>query len=264
MSSLSDALQGALRPAPRPVLPSPALVLGAGGWLGAALLTQVLAAGHSRVGALAAQPLLSTHRGLLSLRPTELAAPDAAARSTWAGATAYLVLERPGLTGARDAAFVAPQVAELPVLGQQLRDLGVQRLFVLVPHAPNSLPEALKQGFADADEQALAGLGFEQLVLVHNSRERVEPPGRSWLERVMAVWWSQLRWMLPDAERPLRSVALARVVVRAERLLRGAAPGVRVLPQGLASRAAHAPEGIEAVLRPWAEGGSPGKTPAQA
>lgn len=252
MDSLNDALHGALGLAASSRAASgPALVLGAGGWLGAAMLTQVLSAGHARVGALVGQRMVSTHRGLLALTPEQLAVPDAAAKERWSGASAYLVLERPGLTGARDAAFIAPQVADLLTLGRQLRALGVTRLFVLVPHAVNSLPEALKQGFADADEQALAGLGFEQLVLVHNSRERVAPTGQTWLQKLGALWWAQLRWMLPDAERPLRSVALARVVVSAERLLRAAGPGVHVLPQDLASRAAHAPEGIEAVLRLW-------------
>ncbi len=227
---------------------APALVLGAGGWLGAALLAQVLAAGHAHVGALVQQPLASTHRGLQALALADLQSPDERARSRWAGATAYLVLERPGLTGARDAAFVAPSVVQLPELGRQLRALGVRRLFVLLPHAPNSLPEALRAGFADQDEQALSQLGFEQLVLLRSSRERVAQGG-NWLERFAAAWWAQLRWMLPDSERPLRSVALARVVVTAERVLREAGPGTWVLSQELASRAAHAPQGVEAALR---------------
>lgn len=226
----------------------PALVLGAGGWLGAALLAQVLAAGHAQVGALVQRPLASTHRGLLTLSQAELQAPDERLRGTWSGATAYLVLERPGLTGTRDAAFVAPSVAQLPELGRQLRALGVARLFVVLPHAPNSLPVALRDGFADQDEQALSQLGFTQLVLLRSSRERVVVQG-SWLERFAAAWWSQLRWMLPDSERPLRSVALARVAVAAERVLREAGPGTWVLSQELASRAAHAPQGVEAALR---------------
>ena len=82
---------------------------------------------------------------------------------------------------------------------------------------------------ADRDEQALSELGFTQLVLVRSSRDtQALVPGTPWLERFAAAWWSQLRWMLPDAERPLRSVALARVVVAVERLLRQAGPGVRV------------------------------------
>ncbi len=253
MSPLSDALRGALHPTAAAPSPGPALVLGAGGWLGAAVLSQVLAAGHSRVGAWVQRAMASTHRGLVGVSQSELATPSDAQREAWAGATAYVVLERPGLVGARDAAFVAPDVAQLPVLARQLRALGAKRLFVVVPHAANTLPEALRHGFANADEQALAGLGFEQVVLVRSSRDAASlPPGTPWLDRLAAAWWAQLRWIVPDAERPLRSVALARVVVAAARVLRQAPPGVRVLPQGLASRAAHAPEGAEAVLRAWA------------
>jgi hypothetical protein len=251
--SLNDALQGVLRPAAASATPGPALVLGAGGWLGAALLTQVLAAGHSRVGALVPQRLASTHSGLVGLAPETLAAPDARARERWAAATAYVVLERPGLQGSRDAAFVSPDVAELPRLAAQLRGLGATRLFVVVPHAPSSLPEALRHGFADAHEQALSAMGFEQLVLVRSSREALGlPAGSSWLQRFAAAWWSQLRWILPDAERPLRSVALARVVVAVERLLRQAGPGVRVLTQEQASRALQSGQDLDRALRAWA------------
>jgi len=253
MQPLHDALQGALRPAPRPALTlGPALVLGAGGWLGSAMLSQVLAAGHARVGAWVRQPMASTHRGLVAVPEAVWQAPTPAQREAWAGATAYLVLERAGLVGARDAVFAAPQAADLLPLARQLRDLGVARLAVVLPHAANSLPEALRHGFADADEHALSTLGFDQLLLVRSSRDAAAlPPGTPWWDRLAAAWWSQLRWIVPDAERPLRSVALARVVVAAVRLLREAPPGVRVLPQGVASRAAHAAEGVEPVLRTW-------------
>lgn len=253
MNPLSEALRGALHPTAASPSPGPALVLGAGGWLGAAVLSQVLAGGYRRVGAWVQRPMASTHRGLVGVTQAELTAPSDAQREAWAGATAFVVLERPGLVGARDAAFAAPAVAELPALAGQLRALGATRLFVVVPHAANTLPEALRHGFANADEQALAGLGFEQVVLVRSSRDAASlPPGTPWWDRVAAAWWAQLRWIIPDAERPLRSVALARVVVAAARLLRQAPPGVRVLPQGLASRAAQAPEGVDAVLRGWA------------
>ena len=77
MVDVNEALQGAWRAAPAPSAsgPGPALVLGAGGGLGAALLTQVLSAGHTRVGAWVHRSMASTHRGLLSVRPDTLQAP---------------------------------------------------------------------------------------------------------------------------------------------------------------------------------------------
>ena len=100
---------GCLGPCPSTPPGSPALLLGAGGWLGAALLTQVLGAGHSRVGAWMRRPMGSTLRGLVPVLDGDLLPPADGSASPWAGACAYLVLEREfraGLTGAaRNAAF---------------------------------------------------------------------------------------------------------------------------------------------------------------
>ncbi|MBB5205781.1 hypothetical protein HNQ51_003108 [Inhella inkyongensis] len=249
---LNASLGAALNAVPTPPAP-PALVLGAAGWLGSALLAQVLGAGHRRVGAWMRRPMGSTLRGLVPVLDADLE-PAQEQPSAWAGACAYLVLERAGLTGAaRNAVFAQPDASELLPLAQRLRALGVTRLLVVLPHAPGSLPEGLRHGFADRDEQGLSELGFTQLVLVRSSRDtQALPSGTPWLERFAAAWWSQLRWMLPDDERPLRSVALARVVVQAERLLREAGPGVRVLTQAQASRAAQSGVQGAQTLRVWA------------
>lgn len=251
MATVLDALQGATRPVPPPQRPEPALLLGAGGWLGAALLARLLGGGFSRVGAwveLPAQWRGSSHRGVVGLSRAQLAEPS----PDWAHACAFVVLERAGLTGARDAVFGQPRAEDLLELARGLRRLGASRLVVVLPHLPGSLPAALRHGFADGTEQALSELGFEQLLLVRSSRDAEPAQGGSWMERVMRLWWAQLRWMLPLGERPLRSVALARVVVAAARVLREAegeaSRSVVVLPQELASRAAEAPEGVEAHL----------------
>jgi hypothetical protein len=238
----------------------PALVLGAGGWLGAALLTRVLGAGHCRVGAWVdgdAQWRGSTHRGLVAVPAVTWEAPNEAAQQTWAGATAYVVLERAGLNGTRDAVFPSPSAEGLPALGAALLRLGATRLVVVVPHGSNALPAALAHGFADLQEQALGALPLEQLLLVRASQTAADDAGAGWLHRLAALWWAQLRWMIPSNEQPLRSVALAEVVVNATALLNEVqARGVRVLPQGLASRAAHAQSGWRNVLQAWAQGGS--------
>ena len=247
--SLTEALQAAAAPPPsRAVVEEPALLLGAGGWLGAAMLAQLLAAGlYSRVGAWVVQPANwrgSTHRGVIAVDEAGFA------DSAWQGACAFVVLERVGLGGSRDAVFGTPRAEDLLALATRLRGHGVRRLVVLQAHLPGSLPEALRHGFADGVEQGLAALGFEQLLLVRSSREALgPPPGTPWLERLAALWWAQLRWLLPSNERPLRSVALARVVVAAARLLREREGSVFVLPQELASRAAQDPDGIASGLR---------------
>lgn len=239
-----QALRGLQHSAPV-ARPEPALLLGAGGWLGAALLAQLSGSGaFARVGAWVSRPLSSSHRGVIGVEKLDALDP------VWQGACAFVVLERDGLVGARDAVFRAPKPEQLLDLARQLLAGGVRRLVVLMPHLPGSLPAALQQGFADQLEQALSELDFAQLLLVRSSRAALgPPPGTPWLQRVADAWWAQLRWMLPDAERPLRSVALARVVVTAARLLREHPGRVHLLPQPAASRAAHAPEGIEAALR---------------
>lgn len=247
--AIGHALKGALRPAPAPTRPEPALLLGAGGWLGAAMLAQLLARPQSRVGAWVERPHQwrgSTHRHVHGLSREALlaGAPE------WQQACAYIVLEQGGPSARRDAVFGVPQAAQLLELAQQLRAAGVARLVVVQPHLPGSLPEALRHGFADGVEQGLAALGFAQMLLVRSSRDALAlPASASWLERLAAAWWAQLRYMLPSAERPLRSVALARVVVVAAQLLREAPGSVFILTQELASRAAQQPQGIEAVLR---------------
>lgn len=257
-----DALRGGLREPPATgssARRGPALVLGAGGWLGAALLTQVLAAGHTQVGAWVdgeARWRGSTHRGLLAVPATTWEAPTEAAQRAWAGSTAYVVLERAGLTGPRDAVFPSPTAESLPALAAALLRLGVSHLVLVVPHGSNALPAALAHGFADRQEQALGALPFALLLLVRASQPAADlPAGTGWVDRLAALWWAQLRWMVPSNEVPLRSVALARVVVNAVQLLHTVqARGVRVLPQPLASRAAHAQGAWAAVLQSWAEG----------
>ncbi len=248
MSALGagQALQGALHAGPPPPPAEPALLLGAGGWLGSALLAQLLQSGHGRVGTWVERAMGSTHRGVIGQDWAQISQPD----GPWQGSCAYLVLERGGLTGQRDAVFGVPRPEDLLARAQALRAAGVRRLVLVLPHLPGSLPEALHHGFADQGEQALSGLGFEQLLLVRSSREALgSPPGRGWLERLMALWWAQLSWMLPANEKPLRSVMLARVVVAAARLLRKEPGSLFILTQRQASAAAHEPLGLEAGLR---------------
>lgn len=247
--ALNDALRGGLRAPRQRAAAESALLLGAGGWLGAALLSQLLAAPYLRVGAWIDRTEHwrgSTHRRVEGLGSEALLAGSEA----WQGASAFIVLERGGLSGPRDAVFAVPRPEQLLDLATRLRTTGVQRLVVVLPHLPGSLPEALRHGFADGSEQQLAALGFRQLLLVRSSCDaQSAPTSTGWLQRLADLWWAQLKWMLPSNERPLRSVALARVVVAAARLLPELPGSVFILPQEVASRAVHEPAGIVAVLR---------------
>ncbi len=226
-SALGGARQGG-PPAPAPR--EAALVVGAGGVLGSALLAQALVAGRFlHVAALATAPLASSLRGLLALTVARLEAGDAA------GATlAFVVFERERFSNRRDEAFVMPASPELPALAAALRRAGVRRLVVVVPHAPALLPHSLRAGFASHDEAAVAALGFDHLVFVRAAQTAAGATLASRIERFVAWWFSQLRWMVPEREQPLRAAQLAELAVRLAGRLPLARPGTRVLAQDTA------------------------------
>jgi len=259
MDHLGNALRaasGAAAPgaafAPLPPPPSasmtplePALVLGAGGRLGSALLAEALVAGRfASVRAWVAAPLVSTMRGLVPLTEAQLAAPGPLHAST-----AFIVFERERFSNGRDEAFGVPQPAALPALARRLRDGGVQRLVIVLPHASSMLPQALAEGLATHDEAAVAALGFRHLLLLKPSQDAAAAQGGRALERFARWWLSQLRWMVPQREQPLRAVALARLAVMLARGLPAAQPGTHVVPQSLLWQLAQDADGGEARWR---------------
>lgn len=215
--------------------PEPALVLGAGGRLGAALLAEALVAGRfAAVRAWVAAPLTSTLRGLGVLTQGEFAAAGPLQATT-----AFVVFERERFSHGRDEAFVMPDATDLVALATRLRAGGVRRLLVVLPHASSMLPEALSRGLATHDEAAVAALGFEHLVFVRPAQDAARSRGGRWPERFARWWLSQLRWMVPAREQPLRAAVLARWVVALAQRLPAAAAGTYVVPQAWLSQLAH-------------------------
>lgn len=227
MDTLAQALHGANHP-PRPALRvlETALVVGAGGTLGSAVLAEALVAGRfQRVAAVVTGPLASTLRGLQPLPPDRLRAGLPLAIDI-----AFLVFERERHSNGRDDAFLQPDPGDLLPLARALHQAGVRRLLVVLPHAPALLPQALAHGFASHDEAAVAALGFEHLVFVRAAQSASGRVAGGWLQR-FAVWWlSQLRWMVPQRQQPVRALRLAQLVVLLARRLADAPPGTRVLP----------------------------------
>lgn len=223
------------------------LVVGAGGVLGAALLARALACGRfARVQALAARPLASALRGFEPLPQSRL---GAALRAD----SAFVVFERARRNNGRDDAFVQPQAAQLPALAAQLHRGGVRRLLVLVPHAPALLPQALKSGLASLDEGRVAALGFEQLLFVRAAQRGASAAAAGWARRLASGWLSQLAWMVPQREQPVRAPRLAELAVELAWRLPDAPPATRVLPPELLWQAAHARNG-GALLGAWLHG----------
>jgi hypothetical protein len=247
-----DATAAATPPRPRGLL-----VAGGAGPLGSAVLERALAIGPWRpVTALVTQPIEVALDGLrVSQAPVdwsmapETMVPEMSGRAE----CALIVFDRDASVHGREAAFLRPQPADLPALARWLQRAGVRRLMLVLPHAPSLLPAALKAGLASLDEQAVAALGFEQFTIVRPTRagpagEGADASGR--LHRLARALLSQLHWMVPQREQPLRAVKVAEFVIELASRLPDAAHGTRVVPPELLWDWAQ-PGGGERVLQAW-------------
>jgi hypothetical protein len=246
----SDAAAGA---SPRRGGPG-LLVAGGAGPLGSAVLERALALGPWRpVTALVTQPIEVALAGLRVIRVTAdwSMAPEVSGQAE----CALIVFDRDASAHGREAAFLRPQPAELTALARWLQRAGVRRLMLVLPHAPSLLPAALKAGLATLDEQAVAALGFEQFTIVRPTRASPAAgagngKGNSRLHRLARAMLSQLHWMIPQREQPLRAAKVAEFVIELARVLPDAAHGTRVVPPELLWDWAQ-PGGGERVLQAW-------------
>ena len=248
MDALTQALRGAASARNTAAARADVLlVIGAGGVLGSALLACALSSGRfGRVQALVAKELASALRGFEPV-------PQAALGNALRADTALLVFERARRSNGRDDAFVQPQPEQLALLAQTLHAGGVRRLLVVVPHAPALLPQALKAGLATLDEGRVAALGFQQLLFVRAAQAASGSRAVGWAQRLADGWLSQLAWMVPQREQPVRAQRLAELVVELAWRLPQAAPATRVLPPELLWQAAQASDG-GALLGAWLAG----------
>jgi hypothetical protein len=245
-SSLTQALQGALQAPARPVLPlQRVLVVGAGGTLGASLLAEALVAGRfQQVMAVVAAPLTTAMRGLETVPAAALLSGTVPLRAD----LAFIVYERARHSNGRDDAFHQPAPASLLATARALHTCGVRRLLVVVPHAPALLPQALRHGFASLAEGEVAALGFEHLLFLRTA-QAAPPWAGSRLQRLAGWWLSQLAWMVPTQQQPVRAPVLAALAVQLARHLPGTPPRTRVVPPELLWQAAQGDAGT--VLAEW-------------
>jgi len=234
------------------------LVAGGAGALGAAVLEQLLAGGaYAAVAVLVTQPLQVALRGLATVPAgtlDELPAPGED--------TAVVVFDRERHANGRERAFLRPQPHELPALARALRRRGVRRLVVVMPHAPASLPEAMKQGLANLDEQAVAALGFEQLVIVRPAQASSRAAAAHPLQRVADWVLSQLQLMVPQRDKPVRAHKLAGFVAALVRALPQAPAGTRIVPPELVWQAAQVDDAGTLALD-WLQGRVVPETPVR-
>jgi hypothetical protein len=114
------------------------------------------------------------------------------------------------------------------------------------------LPQALRAGLASLDEQAVAQLGFKQLVFVRPARPGagVKPSPGAVLARLGRGLLAQLHWMVPQREQALRATKVAAFVSDLAAALPAAPSGTRVVAPELIWDWAQ-PEGGRPLLRAW-------------
>jgi nucleoside-diphosphate-sugar epimerase len=247
-----DLRHEALRAGPAPptgaTVPRPTvLVAGGGGPLGSAVLEALLASralAHVRV--LVAQEF---HASVQGLEPWPVASLDAAPGRCDLADLALVVFDRERHANGRDAAFLRPQPERLPALAAWLRCAGARDLIVVLPHAAAMLPQALRAGLANLDEQAVAALGFAHVVFVRSAQAPVDTANRG-LQRLADLVLAQLRLMTPQNLQPVRAAKLAQLVVVLAASLPHSREGTRVMAPELVWQAAQL-EHPGALVRAW-------------
>ncbi len=220
-----------------------ALVVGAGGALGSAVLEQLLGTHRfERVGALVEQAVQPALRGFEPVRTDALAA--------FAADTALVVFDRARGANGREAAFARPDPRALPALAAQLHAAGARRLVVVVPHTPSLLPMALQQGLASLDEAAVAALGFEQVAFMRTAQSAAIDDSLAAPQRLANWMLSQLHWMIPQREQPVRVDTVAKVAAALALLLHDAPQATRVVPAALLWQAAQQRD-VPALVQEW-------------
>ncbi|MBC5784132.1 hypothetical protein H8N03_14360 [Ramlibacter sp. USB13] len=220
------------------------LIAGATGALGNEVLRRLAGSGRYGVAhVLAREPITEGLRGVRTL----LVPGDDPGEWPLAPADVAVVLfDPPRMFYERERALWTPRPEQLVALARWLRAGGVRTLAIVLPHAPGRLPEALKRGLANLDEQAIAALGFERLLVVRSAQKPAEVRHASAPSRLAHWMLGIFQYMVPSSEQPVRAVKVAELV---SVLLRLAPPGTHVVPPDLVWQAAQ--QDAAEVVRRW-------------
>jgi hypothetical protein len=220
------------------------LIAGATGVLGNEVVRRLVGSpAYSATQVLAREPITEGLRGVR----TTVVPSDVPGEWPPADADVGVVLfEPPRLFYDRERALWTPRPEQLVDLARWLRQGGVRTLAVVLPHAPGRLPDALKRGLASLDEQAVAGLGFERLLIIRSAQKPPEARHANALARLAHWMLSIFRYMVPSSEQPVRAVKVAQLLALALRL---APPGIHVASPELVWQASQ--QDIAAVARRW-------------
>lgn len=211
--TIAQAIGAAAAPSRRaPTRGRVALVAGAVGRRGEALLNRVLAGGdYAEVIALAQAPIAHALRGLRIATADALPPID----------DVFLLLTDPDEAGARsfhgrDAAFVAVDDSNCLQIARRAAELGARRAVLLSPMPAWQQVGHFHRGLANATELAVSQLPFESLVVLRPVREG-RRPGAGLVERFVAAYLSLQLLMLPKSIEVMTSERLARCALEAMR-----------------------------------------------
>lgn len=189
------------------------LIAGATGVLGNEALRRLVGSGaFAGTQVLAREPITA---GLRGVQATVVPATDPTEWPPGAADVAVVMFDPPRLFYDRERALWTPAPRQLVALAGWLRASGVRTLAVVLPHAPGRLPEALKRGLASLDEQAVASLGFDRLLIVRSARKPEAAATAGPLHAVARWMHSVFGYMVPGSEQPVRSVKVAEFVATA-------------------------------------------------
>lgn len=234
-----DLVSGALRaPSNNTRRSGPgALLVGGGGALGSAVLEQLLGRGRfAPLRVLVTQAFKGAVRGLEPLLAPDF--EDTTQPALAPARSAVVVFDRERHANGREEAFVRAEPQSLPLLARWLRRQGVRHLVIVLPHSPAGLPQALKLGLANLDEQAVTSLGFDHVVFVRTAQQPGQTRGGAWLQRLADGLLMQLRLMIPASQQPVRVLKVAQFVAELAAQLPASAGGSRVVPPELMWQAA--------------------------
>ena len=224
--------------------PLQVLIAGATGVLGHEVLRRLAgSAGRRAVRVLAREPMRA------GLRAVEVVLVPGDSPAEWppaAASTAVVLFDPPRLYYDRERALWTPRPEQLPALAAWLHASGVRTLAIVLPHAQGRLPEALKRGLASLDEQAVAALGFERLIVLRSPQKPGEPGRLSVPQRVARFMLSAFKYMIPSSEQPVRAARMAQLLAVALEL---APPGIHIAAPELVWRAAQGD--LRSVARDW-------------
>jgi hypothetical protein len=217
-----QVLQAANRPGLTPRKPR-LLIAGATGTLGNEVLRRLVGLQQfDRAQVLAREPITDGLRGVA----TVLVGSDSP--QEWPpcpAQTGIILFDPPRLYHERERALWTPRPEQLPTLAAWMRRSGVLTLAVVLPHAQGRLPEALKRGLASLDEQAVAALGFERLLIIRSAQKPGPARAQGFLPAVAHWMLSVFKYMVPSSEQPVRAVKVAEFVAMALAL---APPGIHI------------------------------------